>query len=173
MSQFRSFCVSSQSVSLTFPAPPPAPDCWFPIAPLQFWNCHGFVYIGFKTHFLQRLYIVSFFWKLIKNGPRCFTNGCKDPKLSCDTSRCSTRAQKYKLKQTHSPLGAGMLGDHLKLKLNVSFSWRVRSNLRSNCVQVVDALLVHDHHPKVGQVEHQPLLDLNNVTTISDIEAEH
>merc|ERR1719317_1216458 len=26
--------------------------------------------------------------------------------------------------------------------------------------QIVDALLVHDHHPKVGQVEHQPLLNL-------------
>ena len=129
--------------------------------------------LRFKTHFLQRLYIVSFFWKLIKNGPSCLKDGSKDPKLSCDTSRCSTRAQKYKLKQTHSPLGAGMLGDHLKLKLNVSFSWRVQSNLRSNCVQVVDALLVHDHHPKVGQVEHQPLLNLNNVTTISDIQAEH
>ena len=83
--------------------------------------------------------------------------------------KTSLTAQKYKMKQIHSPLGAGMLGDHLKLKLNVSFSWWVQSNLRSNCVQVVDALLVHDHHPKVGQVQDKPLLNLNSIRKYNEL----
>ena len=78
-------------------------------------------------------------------------------------------------------LGTGMLSNHLKQKQINLVYWTICEqiknndwpNLRSNGVHVVDRLLVHYDHPKVGQVEHQPLLNLNNVTTISDIQAEH
>ena len=70
-------------------------------------------------------------------------------------------------------LGAGMLRNHLQTTYNSTFfifyhiNLRIllkgNSDLRGDGVQVVDPLLVDHHHAKVGQVQNQPLLNLNYV----------
>ena len=74
-------------------------------------------------------------------------------------------------------LGTGMLSNHLKQKQINLVYWTICEqiknndwpNLRSNGVHVVDPLLVHYDHPKVGQVQDKPLLNLNSIRKYNEL----